>query len=283
MRRCAACSPFNLAGFTASSRSMPSVRRRASAGDPVFRARFSEATGGYECVRLLVAEAGRRAEASEAEPGAIDAYVDQARGTFETLALAGIEAALRKRRAGIVYCARSARPLHPRPRDLSASSVPRCVARQRRALAAPAPWGVLSMTAPSQRRGYFDALHAANPDPRSSSRTLPVGARGRLFDRRVDRASGAPPRPPAGDRCLRGRACGGGGMLRASQERFLRTISGSPATRPCFSCTGLARRPVTRYQAVDILVAALNRPLATLRHGTADYRLDVLAPARSTR
>lgn len=63
--------------------------------DAVFRARFSEATGGYECARLLVAEAGRRAEAIEAEPGAIDAYVDQARGTFETLALAGIEAARR--------------------------------------------------------------------------------------------------------------------------------------------------------------------------------------------
>jgi len=63
--------------------------------DPVARARFAVAAGAHESARLLVAEAARRAEATEPEPEAIDAYVDLARGTFETAALAVIEATRR--------------------------------------------------------------------------------------------------------------------------------------------------------------------------------------------
>ncbi|WP_375422625.1 hypothetical protein [uncultured Sphingomonas sp.] len=62
--------------------------------DPVFRARFAAAAGGFELARLSVAEAARRAQVSE-DPAAIDAYVDGARGQFETLALAGVDAARR--------------------------------------------------------------------------------------------------------------------------------------------------------------------------------------------
>ena len=62
--------------------------------DPVFRARFATAAGGFELARLSVAEAARRAETSK-DHAAIDAYVDGARGQFETLALAGIDAARR--------------------------------------------------------------------------------------------------------------------------------------------------------------------------------------------
>lgn len=62
--------------------------------DPVSRARFAAAAGAHESARLLVAEAARRAEGG-GDPGAIDAYVDLARGTFETAALAVIEATRR--------------------------------------------------------------------------------------------------------------------------------------------------------------------------------------------
>lgn len=65
------------------------------ADDPVFRARFSGAAADYECARLLVEEAGRRAENDALDPSAIDAYVNQARGQFERFALAGIDAARR--------------------------------------------------------------------------------------------------------------------------------------------------------------------------------------------
>lgn len=65
------------------------------ADDPVARARFAAAAGAHECARLLIAEAARRAEAPGAEPEAIDAYVDLARGTFETAALAVVEATRR--------------------------------------------------------------------------------------------------------------------------------------------------------------------------------------------
>jgi len=58
--------------------------------DPVARARFAVAAGAHEAMRLLVAEAARRAEGS-GDPAAIDAYVDLARGTFETAALTIIE------------------------------------------------------------------------------------------------------------------------------------------------------------------------------------------------
>lgn len=61
--------------------------------DPVYRARFANAAAGFECARLLVAEAGRRAETPGGDAAAIDAYVDQARGLFETIAMDGIAAA----------------------------------------------------------------------------------------------------------------------------------------------------------------------------------------------
>ena len=63
--------------------------------DPVARARFAGAAGAHESARLLVAEAARRAERPNAEAEAIDAYVDLARGAFETAALAIIEATRR--------------------------------------------------------------------------------------------------------------------------------------------------------------------------------------------
>ena len=65
---------------------------RLRADDPVGRARFAGAAGAHESARLLVAEAARRAERPNAEPEAIDAYVDLARGAFETAALTVIEA-----------------------------------------------------------------------------------------------------------------------------------------------------------------------------------------------
>ena len=64
---------------------------RLRADDPVAHARFAVAAGAHESARLLVAEAVRRAEMPEDEPGAIDAYVDLARGTFENAALTVIE------------------------------------------------------------------------------------------------------------------------------------------------------------------------------------------------
>lgn len=70
------------------------LRTSGRAEDPIFRARFASAAAGYEAVRLVIAEAGRRAE-GDGDPSAINAYVDQARGLFETVALAGIEAARR--------------------------------------------------------------------------------------------------------------------------------------------------------------------------------------------
>ena len=63
--------------------------------DPVFRARFATAAASFEGARLLVAEAGRRAEEMHGDPGTIDAYVDQARGQFELLALGVIDATRR--------------------------------------------------------------------------------------------------------------------------------------------------------------------------------------------
>lgn len=63
--------------------------------DPVLRARFARAAGAAEAARLLVAEAATRAEVCDGESGAIDAYVDLARGHFEEAALTVIEAARR--------------------------------------------------------------------------------------------------------------------------------------------------------------------------------------------
>lgn len=63
-------------------------------GDPVFRARFARAAGHHEAARLLVAEAGNRAEAG-GDPAAIDAYVDLARSIFEDLALGVVDATRR--------------------------------------------------------------------------------------------------------------------------------------------------------------------------------------------
>ncbi len=68
---------------------------RLRADDPVVRARFAIAAGAHESARLLVAEAARRAEKPADETEAIDAYVDLARSTFETAALAVIEATRR--------------------------------------------------------------------------------------------------------------------------------------------------------------------------------------------
>ncbi|KPF73014.1 hypothetical protein IP88_09765 [alpha proteobacterium AAP81b] len=69
--------------------------RSGRGGDPVVRQRFAVAAGGYEQARLLVAEAARRATDPAADPPAAVAYVDLARGSFEALALAGIDAARR--------------------------------------------------------------------------------------------------------------------------------------------------------------------------------------------
>lgn len=69
--------------------------KRLRLNDPVARERFAVAAGAHESARLLVAEAARRAETHAAEPEAIDAYVNLARGTFETAALAVIEATRR--------------------------------------------------------------------------------------------------------------------------------------------------------------------------------------------
>ena len=71
------------------------LKANKSADDPVFRARFANAAADYECARLLVGEAGRRAEDRNGDPEAIDAYVDQARARFERFALSGIDAARR--------------------------------------------------------------------------------------------------------------------------------------------------------------------------------------------
>lgn len=68
---------------------------RLRVDDPVVRARFAVAAGAHESARLLVQEAARRAETTDAEPEAIDAYVDLARATFETAALAVVEATRR--------------------------------------------------------------------------------------------------------------------------------------------------------------------------------------------
>lgn len=68
---------------------------RLRTDDPVTRARFAVAAGAHESARLLVAEAARRAEAPFDEAEAIDAYVDLARGTFETAALTVIDATRR--------------------------------------------------------------------------------------------------------------------------------------------------------------------------------------------
>jgi alkylation response protein AidB-like acyl-CoA dehydrogenase len=64
-------------------------------GDPVVRARFATAAAAYELARLLVEAAADRTGRPQATADEIDAYVDQARGAFEPLALAVIEAARR--------------------------------------------------------------------------------------------------------------------------------------------------------------------------------------------
>ncbi len=66
--------------------------------DAVARTRFAAAAGAHEGARLHVREAARRAETPN-DPEAIDAYVDLARGTFETAALTVIEAT--RRNAGL--------------------------------------------------------------------------------------------------------------------------------------------------------------------------------------
>lgn len=72
---------------------------RLKLDDPVARARFAAAAGAHEAARLMVAEAARRAEAPAADPEAIDAYVDLARGTFETAALSIVD--LTRRNIGL--------------------------------------------------------------------------------------------------------------------------------------------------------------------------------------
>ena len=63
--------------------------------DPMVRARFANAAAAHEAARLSVTEAALRAEGKGGDPAAIDAYVDLARGGFETLALGCIEATRR--------------------------------------------------------------------------------------------------------------------------------------------------------------------------------------------
>ncbi len=75
------------------------LARSGRDADPVSRHRFAAAAGAFEAARLLVAEAGRRASDATALPDALVAYVDLARGTFETLALLGVDAA--RRNAGL--------------------------------------------------------------------------------------------------------------------------------------------------------------------------------------
>ncbi len=67
--------------------------------DPVARARFAAAAGAHEGARLHVWEAASRAETPASDPEEVDAYVDLARGTFETAALTIIEAT--RRNAGL--------------------------------------------------------------------------------------------------------------------------------------------------------------------------------------
>ena len=67
--------------------------------DPVARARFATAAGAHEAARLMVSEAARRAETPGGESEAIDAYVDLARGSFESLALTIVE--MTRRNAGL--------------------------------------------------------------------------------------------------------------------------------------------------------------------------------------
>jgi alkylation response protein AidB-like acyl-CoA dehydrogenase len=64
-------------------------------GDAVARHRFAAAAGAFEAARLIVAEAARRATDPNAAPEAAVAYVDLARGSFETLALASVDIARR--------------------------------------------------------------------------------------------------------------------------------------------------------------------------------------------
>lgn len=78
------------------------LRRSGRDADPVCRARFAAAAGGFELARLSVAEAARRVTDPHAAPDAIDAYVDLARGGFEELALAGSAAA--RRNIGLGSC-----------------------------------------------------------------------------------------------------------------------------------------------------------------------------------
>jgi alkylation response protein AidB-like acyl-CoA dehydrogenase len=63
--------------------------------DPIVRQHFAAAAGDTEAARLLAEAASRRATDPAAAPEAVAAYVDLARGTFETLARAAVTAARR--------------------------------------------------------------------------------------------------------------------------------------------------------------------------------------------
>ena len=75
------------------------LERSGRAGDTLGRHRFAAAAGACEAARLIVAEAARRATDPNATPEAAVAYVDLARGSFETLALASVDIA--RRNAGL--------------------------------------------------------------------------------------------------------------------------------------------------------------------------------------
>jgi alkylation response protein AidB-like acyl-CoA dehydrogenase len=75
------------------------LKRSGRAGDPIARHRFAAAAGAYEAARLIVTEAARRAIDPIAVSEAAVAYVDLARGSFETLALASVDIA--RRNAGL--------------------------------------------------------------------------------------------------------------------------------------------------------------------------------------
>ncbi len=68
---------------------------RARDADPVVRQRFAAAAGATAAARLLAEEASRRATDPATEPEAVAAFVDLARGAFETLARAAVTTARR--------------------------------------------------------------------------------------------------------------------------------------------------------------------------------------------
>lgn len=71
------------------------LRSRGRDGDAIVRQRFATPAGETESARLLAVEAGRRATDPAAAPEAVVAYVDLARGAFETMARAVVLAARR--------------------------------------------------------------------------------------------------------------------------------------------------------------------------------------------